>query len=312
MRRKGKRFLTPLCDNTIFAVKFYFPGVSTSYVLPKISRFINKKLYSLGLGSSLNRYDNSLTLYSAQEDKRLYSSYSAAAKFINFGSGAFFHNRWSNYDYPGNSAYYRAVQGEKNLDFCPIDLCDDNFLIPEKDGSVDLIYCSHTLEHLNEISSIRFIKECHRLLKKGGVMRVALPNIKNDFDLLRGVLSQKNITCDMKEIYISEVSSHIITDMNKLNFESVLELLRQALFESHAFYKESINRYPEMAAFDGSKPERHISYWDFDDLTNIACEAGFQTVVPNYQGGSVAPPFRNLHVFDSTEPHMSWYADLTA
>lgn len=89
MNYQNKRLFTALREDTIFGIKFYFRSVSTSYFLPKLSRFINKKLYGVGFASALNRYDNSLTLYSSHSDKKLYSDYAATDKFINFGSGAF-------------------------------------------------------------------------------------------------------------------------------------------------------------------------------------------------------------------------------
>ena len=157
---KKKRLFSSLRENTIFAIRFYFKSVSASFFLPKVSRFINKNLYWMGLGSSLNRYDNSLTLYSSFADKKLYSSYAQNDKFINFGSGAFFHKRWTNYDYPGQSGYYQNLQGIEGKDFYSIDLNNINLKIPEIDESVELIYCSHTLEHLDNQSSLKVLNEC--------------------------------------------------------------------------------------------------------------------------------------------------------
>ena len=264
----------------------------------------------MGLASSLNRYDNSLTLYSSYSDRKLYSNYAATDKFINFGSGAFFHSRWKNYDYPGQSTYYKSIQGTQGKDFNLIDLCSENLTIPELDDSIALIYCSHTLEHLDKASSLRFIKECHRILRKGGVLRVAQPNTKNDFYLLRCVMNQGNKLNDVRKNYVQDASSHVLADAKNLGFDSVMEVLHDTSFESHAFYDALINKYPEMADFDGNNPERYVSYWDLDNLVDIMHEAGFDATVPTYQGSSVASPFCNLHVFDNTEPHTSFYADI--
>ena len=310
MSYQTKRLFTSLRKNTIFAIRGYFKIASTSHFLPKVSRFINKYLYRLGLGSSINRYDNSLTLYSAFADKKLYSNYSLKEKFINFGSGAFFHNRWKNYDYPGNSSYYKSLQGKSNKDFNPINLCNEKLIIPETDNSVALIYCSHTLEHLDKESSIRFIKECYRILKKGGVLRVALPNTKNEFYLLRCVMNQSNAPEDIRKNYLQDAASVVIGDTRKLDLENILELMRKSSFDSNKFYNETISKHPEMSKFEGSNPERHINYWDFDNLTIVMREIGFEATIPTYQGSSVAQPFCNLHVFDNTESHISFYADI--
>ena len=53
-----------------------------------------------------------------------------------------------------------------------------------KSDSVDIIYTSHMLEHLSRFSANHFIKECYRVLKKGGILRIVVPDINkhvNDY-----------------------------------------------------------------------------------------------------------------------------------
>ena len=264
----------------------------------------------MGLASSLNRYDNSLTLYSYFADKKLYSNYTENDKFINFGSGAFFHNRWKNYDYTGKSSFYKSIQGNTYKDYNPIDLTEESLKIPEMNNSIDLIYCSHTLEHLDNKSSHRFLKECYRILKKGGVLRVSLPNIKNDFYLLRCLIKQNEVNDGIKKNYIKDVSNHVLTDTKTMKIENILEVLEKTSFESKRLYNEFASKYPKITSFDGNNPDRHINYWDFDNLIEVMSKIGFESTIPTYQGSSVARPFCNLHVFDSTEPHISFYADI--
>jgi len=310
MNINNARLFKSLRENTVTAFKFYLSCVSTSHFLPKLSRFINKRLYSVGLGCALNRYDNSLTLYSSFADKKLYSDYRINEKFINFGSGAFFHNRWRNYDYPGQSLYYQCIQGKKDKDYIAIDLCEKDLKIPEPSNSVALIYCSHTLEHLDKAASLRFLTECFRILKKDGVMRVALPNSKNDFYILRCLKSQLGVNKDINKKYILEAASHIFSDAGKLDFDKVVELLEKSQYKSHLFYNNAVESYPENAVFRGENSERHINYWDFDNLIDTITGIGFTCAIPTYQGSSLAPPLNNLHVFDTTEPHIAFYADI--
>lgn len=50
--------------------------------------------------------------------------------------------------------------------------------LPYKDNTVDLIVTSHFLEHLNPFyETIPFLQECFRVLKKDGIMRVAVPDL---------------------------------------------------------------------------------------------------------------------------------------
>lgn len=44
------------------------------------------------------------------------------------------------------------------------------------DGSVDLIRMSHLIEHITLDQAKRLLKDCHRVLKPGGVLRIATPD----------------------------------------------------------------------------------------------------------------------------------------
>lgn len=49
--------------------------------------------------------------------------------------------------------------------------------LPVPNGSVDVIYSSHMLEHLDREEAAIFLKECRRVLCSGGVIRVAVPDL---------------------------------------------------------------------------------------------------------------------------------------
>ena len=55
--------------------------------------------------------------------------------------------------------------------------------IPLEDASVDGILCSHILEHLDCHESIRLLRECLRVLKADGVLRISLPDPKKFYEL---------------------------------------------------------------------------------------------------------------------------------
>ena len=53
------------------------------------------------------------------------------------------------------------------------------FPYPFKDGSVDAIFSSHFLEHLDGFERIKFFEECYRILKPSGKMRCVHPYYKS-------------------------------------------------------------------------------------------------------------------------------------
>lgn len=66
-----------------------------------------------------------------------------------------------------------------------------------EDNSVDLIYSSHLLEHLRAEELERTFKEWYRVLKAGGVLRIAVPDFEKvaemylktkDLKLVKGLL----------------------------------------------------------------------------------------------------------------------------
>tara|TARA_A100001011_G_C14231991_1_gene809279 strand:- start:500 stop:1159 length:660 start_codon:yes stop_codon:yes gene_type:complete len=54
--------------------------------------------------------------------------------------------------------------------------------LPFNSNTVDVIYSSHMMEHLSRDDAAIFIKECLRVLKIGGALRLSLPDLKIAID----------------------------------------------------------------------------------------------------------------------------------
>lgn len=50
--------------------------------------------------------------------------------------------------------------------------------IPFGDQSFDVVYHSHLLEHVDRDAAPGFLKECYRVLKPGGILRVVVPDLE--------------------------------------------------------------------------------------------------------------------------------------
>ena len=50
---------------------------------------------------------------------------------------------------------------------------------PFPDDSLSAIYSSHTFEHLRVDEAERALAECHRTLRPGGILRIAVPHLDN-------------------------------------------------------------------------------------------------------------------------------------
>lgn len=83
---------------------------------------------------------------------------------VNLGCGGRIHADWANYDLSPTAPGIRRA----------------NFIsgIPLHDASADCVYHSHLLEHLPESIARRFLLECKRVLKPGGILRVVVPDLE--------------------------------------------------------------------------------------------------------------------------------------
>lgn len=87
-----------------------------------------------------------------------------SVRALNLGCGERFHPGWVNLDlHPSNPSVQRW---------------DVRRPLPFPNGSFDVVYHSHVLEHLSKRDAPVFLRECHRVLKSNGVIRVAVPDLE--------------------------------------------------------------------------------------------------------------------------------------
>jgi predicted SAM-dependent methyltransferase len=50
--------------------------------------------------------------------------------------------------------------------------------LPFESHSVSYVYSSHMLEHLTRDRALVVLQECHRILARGGILRIAVPDLR--------------------------------------------------------------------------------------------------------------------------------------
>lgn len=55
--------------------------------------------------------------------------------------------------------------------------------LPFADGSADFILAEHVVEHVGYYQAIEFFKECHRVLRTDGILRIAVPSLVQIYQL---------------------------------------------------------------------------------------------------------------------------------
>lgn len=126
---------------------------------------------------------------------------------------------------------------------------------PAPPGSAVSIFSEHVFEHLTLDDGCRLMADCHAVLAEGGVMRLAMPDLRYLVDRYLG--DWKNQSW-LQESWYSMIDSAA----RMLNFA--------------------------LRSWD------HLYVYDLDELTLRLKQAGFSTVVPQVPGESVHPEFRGL------------------
>jgi SAM-dependent methyltransferase len=92
---------------------------------------------------------------------------------LNIGSfTTMFHHGWINLDIFGELHQFAQQHGYRYQQ------CDVRGGMPYPTESVDLIMSCHMLEHLTYEEGIRFLRECRRVLKPTGAMRILVPDAR--------------------------------------------------------------------------------------------------------------------------------------
>ena len=105
---------------------------------------------------------------------------------VNLGSGPNPISGWTNVDYAIGARLARIpvlgrlvkMSGVFNCDWDPsIVIANLAKRFPWADGTISVVYSSHTLEHFSKSEGHAFLSECHRILKPGGIIRIVVPDL---------------------------------------------------------------------------------------------------------------------------------------
>lgn len=102
------------------------------------------------------------------------------------------------------------------------------------DESADLIYCCHAFEYFDRIEAPAVLREWHRVLKKGGILRLAVP----DFPALVSVYEKTgNLDDILGPLYgriaiTTENGKSVIYHRTAYDFQSLKDVCLEAGFRS--------------------------------------------------------------------------------
>lgn len=284
-----------------------------------VRRILRKLLFKVGL--SISRiYPNDTDLY----QKRYNEQDIIQKKFYNIGAGLFKHPAWTNVDH--YSSWYKG--NEVHIDY---DLLKCHPL-PIEDESANVVYSSHTIEHISDEAAQNMFNESFRVLKKGGFLRITTPDIdlhfrtvlNEDYDFWKWRIENYSRKDEMQRIGIkipfNKVSikqlflfyffaqtsiMHVEESFNKISDAEFDEIFSKMKYVDALDYIKSKCDLNIHVKYSGN----HINWWNKEKLTSKLQSAGFRNVYSSGYGQSNCSVLRNVVYFDNTSPEISLYVE---
>jgi hypothetical protein len=260
--------------------------------------------------------------------KRLYSPESLEKKrFYNIGAGKFYHPYWTNVDHI--SEYYKGWEKYTrmgiNYDLFSLEP------LPIENNVAEIIYSSHTIEHINNESALYMFKEAFRVLKPKGIIRITAPDIdlhyraykNNDLDFFyfkdiyekpveykKVFLNSPLNKCSAEQLFLSRFAVaasviHVDGNSNPISDAEFINIFNSMKYEDALDYCTSRCTVEIQKKYPGN----HMNWWNKQKTAKMLKEAGFNLVMESGYGQSQAAVLRNLLFFDKSHPTLSFYIE---
>lgn len=118
--------------------------------------------------------------------------------------------------------------------------------IPFPDASVDYFYSSHLIEHLFKEHAKKLWKETHRVLKKGGILRICVPDLEYALALYQKGDKQKALDY----FFAKPKSGYFARHRYMYDFDLLKQLLQEAGFNNVERCSYRQGRLPDIDVLD--------------------------------------------------------------
>ncbi|MFW9844493.1 MAG: methyltransferase domain-containing protein [Candidatus Thorarchaeota archaeon] len=280
---------------------------------------VNKVLGKLGFKiTKISKVTISLSGYEKYPQESL-----LAKKFYNIGSGLFYHPYWTNIDY--GTEHYSPSQKHPfiNYDLTKLEP------LPIEDSSGEIVYSSHTIEHVNDDAVRNMLAESYRILKPGGCIRLTAPNLELDY---RAFLNRDihfwywrdnySRSGKWEHIYKRSLGEASVEQLFLLHFAGQLSTFSldnspekkfsdEEISEVFAKYsmEEGMAYFAKQCKFNPDFPGNHMNFWTHNKVISFLQEAGFSNIYISGFGQSQFAPLRDTSLFDNTHPKVSLYVE---
>lgn len=235
-------------------------------------------------------------------------------RFINVGSGNFYHPCWFNLDKANE--FYREDQSANP--YIEHDLTSGNPL-PFESNSVEIFYCSHVIEHLPNQAVKNLLSEFQRCLKPGGLFRISCPDMELQYkayfksDILFWPdpspwgTSPSSLEIKLVEHFATllVMPERVANPTKRLAEDEIKALIKTTTME------EFFNTVNSLLPKDSNQilPEGHCNWFSEDKLIDMAKDLKGLDCKASRYGQSADARLRNTDLFDKTCPELSLYVE---
>ncbi len=227
-------------------------------------------------------------------------------RFYNIGAASFRHKYWKNVDIICEGYTSDAANVDVEYDITK------NAPLPIDASSAEVVYTSHTVEHVFDENAQNLFCEAYRILKPGSVFRVTCPDIdlaihayrNNDLSFFRAVGVHE---ATLEECLAQYCSSAIAPDSP----EKMTPADLKGYFKNSPDLLSAVDHLSKISNRELQKknPGNHVNWYNKEKIVRMLKEADFKRIHLSGQQQSLEPVLRDFRYFDSTSPMRSVYVD---
>jgi len=124
--------------------------------------------------------------------------------------------------------------------------------IPLADASADYIFSSHFLEHLFRREGEQLLRECYRVLRPGGILRIAVPDMEYALSLYAQGDKEKML---LNYFFVEDMESHYARHKYMYDYPMLEKALKDFGFLEVTRCQYRIGRVPDLDILDNRPDE---------------------------------------------------------
>ena len=237
--------------------------------------------------------------------------------YVNIGAGKWAHPLWHNLDNPvqGYDKSFGYKSEYNSLIKHDLILQDK---LPFKDNSLEAIYCSHVIEHLNDKVNTILFREIKRVLRPGGFFRVTCPDLKlfkrmyerGDSEQLAKMNSTPNEKFSNEQLFLNMFISSLSDVTPPQGVEKITDNEFKSLYSKHGC-ENTFNLLSKRVPIEivSKYPRNHDSWHTEEKLIKNLKQAGLTQVYPSRYLQSECKYMRDSDFFDYVHPYESLYVE---